>query len=129
VTEPSELLGPLTFLRDRYVAKGMDSGAMTRLLGRAWVPLVMVIVVALGAFAVDRLHGIFGSQMYTPDSANADAIVQFNAKRAVRAPPNRLVPHDPTPRALRRTAHDPRTILELIVGLSIPTTVGSRIAI
>jgi hypothetical protein len=56
---------------------------MTRLLGRTWVPLVMVVVVALGAFAVDRLHGIFGSHVYEPDSGNADAIVQFNPKRVL----------------------------------------------
>jgi hypothetical protein len=56
---------------------------MTRLLGRAWVPLVMIIVVALGAFTVDRLHGIFGSDMYKPDSGNADAIVQFNPKHVL----------------------------------------------
>jgi len=56
---------------------------MTRLLGRAWVPLVMVVVVALGAFAVDRLHGIFGSDMYKPDPGNADGIVQFNPKHVL----------------------------------------------
>jgi hypothetical protein len=48
---------------------------MTRLVTRAWVPLVMVIVVALAAFTVSRPHGIFGSHMYAPDAGNADAIV------------------------------------------------------
>ncbi len=56
---------------------------MTRFLGRVWVPLVMVVVVAIGAFTVSRLHGIFGSDMYHPDTANADAIVQFNPKRVL----------------------------------------------
>ena len=51
---------------------------MIRLVKRVWVPMVMVIVVAVGAFTVSRLHGIFGSRMYTPDAGNADAIVQFN---------------------------------------------------
>ncbi len=53
---------------------------MTRLVKRGWIPLVMVTVVALAAFTVSRLHNIFGSHIYTPDAANADAIVQFNPK-------------------------------------------------
>lgn len=34
---------------------------MLTLLKRAWVPLVVVMAVALGGVAVDRLRGIFGS--------------------------------------------------------------------
>jgi Mycobacterium membrane protein len=34
---------------------------MIRLVGRVWVPMVMVLVVAVGAFTVSRLHGVFGS--------------------------------------------------------------------
>lgn len=56
---------------------------MTRLVKRVWIPLVMVIVVAVAAFTVSRLHGIFGSNMYRPDVGNADAIVQFNPKRVL----------------------------------------------
>jgi Mycobacterium membrane protein len=56
---------------------------MTRLIRRGWVPMVMVVVVAVGAFTVSRLHGVFGSDMYLPDTANADAIVQFNPKRVL----------------------------------------------
>jgi len=56
---------------------------MTRLIRRGWVPMVMVVVVAVGAFTVSRLHGVFGSDMYRPDTANADAIVQFNPKRVL----------------------------------------------
>ena len=56
---------------------------MIRLVKRAGVPLVMVIVLALTAFTVWRLHGIFGSNMYRPDVGNADAIVQFNPKTDV----------------------------------------------
>jgi hypothetical protein len=50
------------------------------LVKRMWVPMVMVVVVAVGALTVSRLHGVFGSNMYTPDNGNADAIVQFNPK-------------------------------------------------
>jgi hypothetical protein len=53
------------------------------LVNRMWVPMVMVVVVAVGALTVSRLHGIFGSDMYRPDSGNADAIVQFNPKRVL----------------------------------------------
>ena len=47
---------------------------MTRLIGRGWVPMVEV---AVGAFAVSRLRGIFGSYVSAPDSGTADLIVQF----------------------------------------------------
>jgi Mycobacterium membrane protein len=53
------------------------------LFKRMWVPMVMVVVVAVGAFTVSRLHAVFGSDMYKPDSGNADAIVQFNPKRVL----------------------------------------------
>ena len=56
---------------------------MTGLVKRAWVPLVMVVVVAIAAFTVARLHGVFGSNMYTPDNGNADAIIQFNPKHVL----------------------------------------------
>ena len=45
---------------------------MTRLIGRAWVPMVMVVVVAVGAFTVSRLRGVFGSYVSVPDSGTAD---------------------------------------------------------
>ena len=53
------------------------------LVKRMWVPMVMVVVVAVAALTVSRLHGVFGSDMYKPDSGNADAIVQFNPKRVL----------------------------------------------
>jgi hypothetical protein len=53
------------------------------LVKRMWVPMVMVVVVAVAAFTVSRLHGVFGSDPYVPDAANADAIVQFNPKRVL----------------------------------------------
>ena len=56
---------------------------MTRLVKRVWVPMVMVIVVAVGAFTVSRLHRVFGSDPYVPDAGNADAIVQFNPKHVL----------------------------------------------
>ena len=47
-------------------ARACERSAMTGLVKRAWVPLVMVVVVVIAAFTVARLHGIFGSNMYTP---------------------------------------------------------------
>ena len=56
---------------------------MTRLVARTWVPLVMVVVLAIAALTVERLHGVFGSKMYRPDNGNADAIIQFNPKHVL----------------------------------------------
>jgi Mycobacterium membrane protein len=56
---------------------------MTRIVKRGWIPMVMVIVVAVVAFTVARLHGVFGSHMYAPDAGNADAIIQFNPKHVL----------------------------------------------
>ena len=56
---------------------------MTHLVKRGWIPMVMVVVVAVAALTVVRLHGVFGSRMYTPDNGNADAIIQFNPKHVL----------------------------------------------
>ena len=53
---------------------------MTRLIGRAWIPMV---VVAVGAFTVSRLRGVFGSYVSVPDSGTADLIIQFEPKRVI----------------------------------------------
>jgi Mycobacterium membrane protein len=60
-----------------------ERSAMTGIVKHAWVPLVMVVVVVIAAFTVARLHGVFGSHMYTPDNGNADAIIQFNPKHVL----------------------------------------------
>jgi MmpS family membrane protein len=53
---------------------------MSRVIGRAWVPMV---VVAVGALAVSRLRGVFGSYVSVPDSGTADLIIQFEPKRLI----------------------------------------------
>jgi hypothetical protein len=53
---------------------------MTRLVGRACVPM---LVVAVGAFTVSRLRGVFGSYVSVPDSGTADLIIQFEPKRVI----------------------------------------------
>jgi hypothetical protein len=58
----------------------MRSVAITGLLKRAWIPLVLVVVLSVSGLVVSRLHRIFGSEDL---NANADAgieIVQFNPK-------------------------------------------------
>lgn len=56
---------------------------MARLARRHWTVLVAVVVVALAAFAVHRLHGAFGSQDTTTPGGAADQIVPFNPKQVV----------------------------------------------
>jgi Mycobacterium membrane protein len=53
---------------------------MTRLIGRAWVPMV---VVAVRAFTVSRLRAVFGSYVSVPDSGTADLIIQFEPKGVI----------------------------------------------
>lgn len=55
-----------------------------RLLRKAWMPLVILVVVAIAAFAVDRLHGVFGkSELTRPGSGLADDPAPFNPKTVV----------------------------------------------
>ena len=53
---------------------------MTRLIGRAWVPIVVATV---GAPTVSRLRGAFGPYVSVPDCGTADLIVQFESKRVI----------------------------------------------
>jgi hypothetical protein len=49
-----------------------------------WVPLVMLVVIALASFTVIRLHGVFGRQSASDGGANpADTLVQFNPKHVL----------------------------------------------
>jgi hypothetical protein len=56
---------------------------MTRFVRRAWVPMVVVVVVAVIAFAGSRLRGVFGLGMSVPNRGTADLIIQFEPKRVV----------------------------------------------
>jgi hypothetical protein len=50
-------------------------------LRRAWMPLVIAIVVGIAAFAVDRLHGVFGKTELTREGSGlADDPKPFNPK-------------------------------------------------
>ncbi len=55
---------------------------MFTFLKRAWVPLVVVVAVALGATAVMRLRDVFGSdELFSSTGSSAETIVPFNPKR------------------------------------------------
>lgn len=55
---------------------------MFTFLKRAWVPFVVVVAVAVGAVAVVRLRGVFGSdELFSSTGSSAEAIVPFNPKR------------------------------------------------
>ena len=57
-----------------------NTGAITRAVKRAWIPLVLVVVLAVSALVVSRLHKIFGSQDLNANSGAGIEIVQFNPK-------------------------------------------------
>lgn len=52
---------------------------VTRIAKRAWIPLVLIVVLTVSGFGVVRLHRIFGSQSVTGGGAGIE-IVQFNPK-------------------------------------------------
>ncbi|MGO4443314.1 MmpS family transport accessory protein [Mycobacterium sp. 2YAF39] len=62
----------------------MQRISVGRALGRRWMLIVAIVVVAVAGFAVYRLHGVFGSghDTSTPN-ALSDEIVPFNPKRVV----------------------------------------------
>jgi hypothetical protein len=53
--------------------------SITRVLKRAWIPLVLTVVMAASGYIVDRLHGIFGSHSNAGSGPGIE-IVQFNPK-------------------------------------------------
>ncbi len=58
----------------------MKVGRITGLLKRAWIPLVLVVVLAVSALIVSRIHKIFGSQDLNAGAGAGIKIVQFNPK-------------------------------------------------
>ncbi|MGO8853355.1 MmpS family transport accessory protein [Mycobacterium sp.] len=61
--------------------KGFTVGHIVR---RGWMVLVAVLVVTITAFAISRLHGLFGSHDTTSaNSGLSNEIVPFNPKQVV----------------------------------------------
>jgi Mycobacterium membrane protein len=53
---------------------------LTRLGKRAWIPLVLVVVLAVSGLIVVRLHKIFASEDLNANAGASIRIVQFNPK-------------------------------------------------
>jgi Mycobacterium membrane protein len=53
---------------------------VTRLVKRMWIPLVLVVVLAVSGLVVARLHKVFASQDLNAGSGASIKIVQFNPK-------------------------------------------------
>jgi hypothetical protein len=55
---------------------------MFTFLKRAWVPLVVVVAVALGGVAVNRLRGVFGSdEIFTATGSSAEPLEPSHLKQ------------------------------------------------
>jgi hypothetical protein len=52
-------------------------------VGRVWIPLVLVMVLAVSGLIVTRLHKVFGSQDLNANAGAGIEIVQFNPKIVV----------------------------------------------
>ncbi len=59
------------------------TGAITRAVKRAWIPLLLLVVLAVSGLVVSRLHKIFGSQDLNANAGAGIEIVQFNPKVVV----------------------------------------------
>ncbi len=59
----------------------MRRGGLRSFAARGWLVWVTIAVVGLGAFAVYRLQGAFGSQNTATPAGAADQIVPFDPKR------------------------------------------------
>jgi Mycobacterium membrane protein len=57
-----------------------NTGRVTRAVKRAWIPLVLVVVLAVSGLVVSRLHKIFGSADLNANAGAGIEIVQFNPK-------------------------------------------------
>src|ERR1700757_5385019 len=56
---------------------------VTGVAARAWIPLVLVVVLAVSGLIVVRLHKVFGSQDLNANAGAGIEIVQFNPKIVV----------------------------------------------
>ena len=60
-----------------------NTGRIIRAFKRAWILLVLVVVLAVSGLGVSRLHRIFGSQDLNANAGAGIEIVQFNPKVVV----------------------------------------------
>lgn len=65
------------------VSGSPNSDAISQVLKRAWIPLLLIVVLAVSALVVSRLHKMFGSQDLNANAGKGIEIVQFNPKVVV----------------------------------------------
>ena len=58
---------------------------MKGLVGRVWIPLVLVVVLVVSGLIVVRLHKLFASQDLNANAGAGIEIVQFNPKMVIYA--------------------------------------------
>jgi len=56
------------------------SGSISRGLARLWIPLTLVVVLAVSSLVVTRIHKLFGAQDLNANAGAGIEIVQFNPK-------------------------------------------------
>ena len=61
----------------------MRSFSMGRLVKKVWIPLLLVVVLAVSGLVVSRLHAKFGSENLNAHAGAGIEIVQFNPKVVV----------------------------------------------
>ncbi len=61
----------------------MRSFSMGRLMKKVWIPLLLVVVLAVSGLVVSRLHAKFGSENLNAHAGAGIEIVQFNPKVVV----------------------------------------------
>jgi Mycobacterium membrane protein len=61
-------------------AEMAKSGRVGRVLKRVWIPLVLIVVLAVSGLVVSRLHRMFASQDLNAGAGAGIEIVQFNPK-------------------------------------------------
>lgn len=59
----------------------MSVSQTRRVLQRAWVPVVCLVVAAVAALVIDKVHGVFGSKDQTRTLDKKFSIVETNPKR------------------------------------------------
>lgn len=77
----------MSFAEGGQVVASPDSGPrpgiVTRVLKQGWIPVLLVVVLAISALIVSRLHKIFGSEDLNANAGKGIEIVQFNPKVVV----------------------------------------------
>ena len=58
----------------------MRANSIKGALRRAWIPLLLIVVLSVSALVVTRLHKVFASQDLNANSGAGIKIVQFNPK-------------------------------------------------